>query len=123
MHALQCRYHHVQGAIHITPAGMLKLTSRPWHYKLMPNPQHHGMLHYRTSVALHLPAFMEANPTLKLADKAAEAGDQFMNVSKLHELLCCQGIGDVACDAGTEVEDLTQKTGSRSTLSFLMCVG
>lgn len=44
------RYHHVQGAIHITPGGLIKLRSRPWHCKLMPNVSHHLMASYRSGI-------------------------------------------------------------------------
>ncbi|KAK9813912.1 hypothetical protein WJX73_004505 [Symbiochloris irregularis] len=65
-------YHHVQGAIHITPAGLIKLRSRPWHYKLVPSLGHHGMSHYHAGMVLHLPAFLERRPIFHLAGKAID---------------------------------------------------
>ena len=76
-----CRFHHVQGAIHITPAGLIKLRSRPWHYKLMPNVAHHGMAHYHNGMTLRLPSFLEHRPIFKLA--AASAGAEAHAINSL----------------------------------------
>ncbi|KAK9813966.1 hypothetical protein WJX73_007164 [Symbiochloris irregularis] len=46
-------YNHVQGAIHITPAGVLKLAQRPWHYKDQKAEDESGALSMSDVQALH----------------------------------------------------------------------
>ena len=56
-----CRYHHVNGAIHIK-GGKIKLRSRPWHFKLRPNVADHLVARYNAGIYLHMPGGLEEMP-------------------------------------------------------------
>ena len=56
-----CRYHHVNGAIHIM-GGKIKLRSRPWHFKLRPNVADHLVARYNAGIYLHMPGGLEEMP-------------------------------------------------------------
>jgi len=56
-----CRYHHVNGAIHISN-GKIKLKSRPWHFKLRPNVADHLVARYNAGIFLHMPGGVEEMP-------------------------------------------------------------
>ena len=56
-----CRYHHVNGAIHIL-GGKIKLRSRPWHFKLRPNVADHLVARYNAGIYLHMPGGLEQMP-------------------------------------------------------------
>ena len=96
-------YHHVQGAIHITAAGRIKLRSRPWHYKFMPSLQHHSMIQYRAGMIAQLPRFIEDIPGLGkakglledlLGQDQADEGNDNADILKLADL---QGDQDNSC--------------------------
>ena len=56
-----CRYHHVNGAIHIL-GGKIKLRSRPWHFKLRPNVADHLVARYNAGIYMHMPGGLEEMP-------------------------------------------------------------
>lgn len=82
-----CRYHHVSGAIHITPSGLIKLRSRPWVYKLMPSLSHHGMAQYHVGMSLLVPDFLKEIAGLNKDDdqsRSAQLKDAKLPQDRLH---------------------------------------
>lgn len=81
-------------------------------------------------MALHLPAFLAANPIFDLALPVARDGQEegegllISDVEALHSLLLCDAIGDCASDEKMDDLVLQEGEGQRGgLLSMLGCMG
>ena len=116
-----CRYHHVNGAIHIM-GGKIKLRSRPWHFKLRPNVADHLVARYNAGIYLHMPGGLEEMPLprprnlRRLSSLATSVNDRSSKGSAMNGVSSEQNLdsASTAAAAGLDADDGVPQVGGAS---------